>query len=93
MNKLQELKNRCKCGVYIEINPHKDVYESVEKNIFEDDKEDIEEEILKEMIKRDTIVRIQFYPNTPVGCYVIYHYDIEKGLDYAIKILNENLIK
>jgi len=88
MKKLEELKTKCKCGVSVEINQHKNYYEKVEDNIFDDDKEDIPNDVLNKMIELDTIVRVQFYPNTPVGCYVIYHYDLEEALDEALNILN-----
>ena len=29
------------------------------------------------MVKRNTIVKVQAYPHTPIGCYVVYHYDID----------------
>ena len=90
MNKLQELKIKCKCSINIEIDEHKNVYEKVEENISADDMEDIDKNILDKMIELDTIVKIQFYPNTPVGFYVIYHYDLEEALSEALNILELN---
>ena len=84
MDRLKELISRCKNGVYLEVNPHRDVYESVEE-YFENDIEDVEQEVFKKMCENDIVIRLQFYPTTAVGFYLVYHYDldlaIEDGLD------------
>lgn len=90
MRQLEELVSLCKCSVEISINDHKDCYESVEQYIKEDEREDIDNEVFSEMIKRDTIVRVQAYPHTPIGFYVIYHYDIEKAVEMAIDAVKSN---
>jgi len=87
MNKLNELISKCKCSVSVEIDDHKDVYETVEDNIlpYDLDSDDLNPDIYKEMKARDTIVRIQFYPDTPIGFYVIYHYDLDLALTEALE--------
>lgn len=92
MDKLQELLSRCKCGVYLTVNQHRDYYETAEESLFEMDglecPPEIEPETRKVMIEKDTIIILQFYPDTPIGSYDVYHYEIEKALDEALDILN-----
>lgn len=88
MEKFKELVSKCKCSVEICVNDHRDVYETVEGYIDNHDKKEIEEEVFNEMIKTDTIVRLQFYPKTPIESYVVYHYDIDKAVDKALEIMN-----
>jgi len=95
MEKLKQLIALCKASVSIEVNKHRDYYESVEESLrdtcnWEDTRREIDNEVYAQMISRDTVVRIQFYPNTPVGFYLIYHYDLEKALDLALSVLEEN---
>lgn len=91
MERFKELVKLCKASVEISVNDHKDYYESVEQHIDEEDREDIEKEIFEEMIKRDTIVKVQVYPDTPIGFFVIYHYDIDKAVDIALHTVKNNL--
>lgn len=89
MDKLKELMSRCKCGVYLTVNQHRDSYESATK-AFEDigcandDLSDIVPEVMAQMVARDTIIHLQFYPDTPIGSYSIYHYDLDAALDVAL---------
>ncbi len=89
MEKLRELIKKVKCSVYIDINSHKDYYETIEKHIKPDDREDISNEVWDKMIELDTCVRLQVYPETPVGFYVIYHYDVEMAIDIALNQLKK----
>ena len=93
MKKLQTLIEKCKCGVHITVNGHRDYYETVEQYFEEDpmmekDFEDIEANVYEKMKELNTIVELQYYPDTPVGFYKIYHYDIEKAIDEALSSLN-----
>ena len=90
MDKLKELLMKCECGVFIEVNEHRDYYQTAEQAILEDierDGEKLDEDIKAKMIELNTIVRVQFYPNTPIGHYVVYHYDIDLALDAALSCL------
>ena len=85
MEKIKQLQNYCNCWITIQINEHRNNYESVEK-YFEnewrkEDKEEIPKDVYDEMVRTDTIVSIQYYPRTPVWFNLVYHYDIEKALD------------
>ena len=85
MSKLQELIALCKCGVFVTANEHRDYYESV-ANFMTDDRQatDVDPGILKRMIESDTVIQVQCYPSTPVGCYVIWHYDLDAALSVAL---------
>ncbi len=86
MDLLNSLIEKCKCSISIDINTHRDYNESVLEHIkilidtLVIETDDIPPEILEEMIKRNTIINIHFYPQTSVGFYSIYHYDLEQAL-------------
>ena len=84
MEKFKELVSLCKASVEISVNDHKDYYESVEQNINEKERENIKKDVFDEMVKRNTIVKVQAYPHTPIGCYVVYHYDIDMAVDITL---------
>jgi hypothetical protein len=44
------------------------------------------------MKELDTIIEIHFYPDTPIGGYSIYSYDINDAIDKALLTLNENTL-
>jgi hypothetical protein len=84
--KIKWLLERCKASVSISVNNHKDNYESVIEALEDEIMEgEIDQEILNEMIKRSTIVYVHAYPDTPVGFYSTYHYDLESALDIIIE--------
>ena len=35
------------------------------------------------------MVEVQFYTHTPIGFYLVVHYDLNKALDEAIEIARE----
>jgi len=92
MDKLKELLSRCKAAVSITVNDHRNVYESVETYLH--DREgwecppEIEPDVRAKMIETDTVIEVQFYPDTPVGFYSVYHYDLDAALDEALACLN-----
>ena len=89
MDKLIKLLSRCKCGVFIIVNEHRDYYQSVQERLKELSSGDIDipVDIKAKMIKTDTIISIQFYPDNPIGSYDIYHWDMDKALDEALQCL------
>jgi len=95
IDKIKKLVSLCNASVNIEINPHRDYYQTIEQYLYNEHKNggnDGEMEhldVLPGMIEADTMVRIQFYPTTPVGFYVVYHHDIEKALDECIEIAEQ----
>jgi len=93
MEKFRKLIERCKCGVHITVNGHRDYYETVEQHfkgnpITEEDLEDIEPDVYEKMKELNVIVELQYYPDTPTGFYKVYHYDIELAVDEALSSLN-----
>jgi len=94
MDKLKKLMSKCKCGVYISVNEHRDYYETVEQrlgdnNLLNDCYSETPKDVLKKMIETNTMVQLQFYPDTPIGFYTIYHYDLNMALDEALGALDE----
>ena len=94
-DKLKVLVGKGKGSVSIQVNDHKDCYETVEQAIGESLGDphtmfgETDQLLIEEMIKRDEMVKIQFYPHTPVGFYVVCHYDLDLALDQCLEILNE----
>jgi hypothetical protein len=89
-DKIQELISRCKCGVSVEVNEHRNYYDSASKYMDELFDPDIDTDIKEKMIETDTIICIQFYPHTPIGFHIIYHYDLDIALDDALKVLSDD---
>lgn len=86
MEKFKELVSLCKGSVAIAVNPHKDVYDTVDDYISPHEVKEIDPVIYAEMCNRDIIVIIQAY-TTPVGSYSFYHYDIDMAIDEALRLI------
>ncbi len=88
MDKFKELLAKCKCGVGLAVNEHRDYYKSVEDQLEEwkrwECPPEYTDEVRDAMIKSDTIVDIIFYPDTPIGNYRIIHHDLDQALDEAL---------
>lgn len=88
MDKLKELLARCKCGVFLTVNEHRDYYNTAAQALDEakghECPPEIEPDVEARMVETNTIVRLQFYPDTPIGSYEIWHYDIDAALDMAL---------
>lgn len=93
MNKLKELLSKCKASVTITVNQHRDYYSSVKDYIEEQELiyegliDEIGSEVYEEMKKTNTIIEIQAYPDTPVGSYRVFHYDIDKAVDTMLRCI------
>ncbi len=89
MDKLKELLARCKCGVYLVVNEHRDVYESAADALkaYEhmECPPEIDHETIVGILKAGTIIDLQFYPDTPIGSYKIVHYDLDAALTMALE--------
>ncbi len=87
--KIKQLIENTKCSITLEINQHRDIYESVEQYMqgypHESFIKDIEQEVYNKMVETDTIIELQVYPNTPISFYKIYGYDLDMVLDEALK--------
>ena len=85
-DKLKKLISRCKCGVFVSINEHRNYYESVKEYMSDfEDRHDVDPDVMKIMMETNTIIDLHYYPNTPVGFTKIYHYDIDMALDEALE--------
>lgn len=95
-DKLKELMRRCKCGVYVSVNAHRDVYETAGIFLSEmssrGDHEglEIDPAVKAKMIEMNTVVEVQFYPNTPISFYVLRHYDLDAALDEALSCFQDD---
>lgn len=92
IEKLNKLVSKCKGSVTITYNDHTTNYQTIKQHIEEDfcnNYEDLDPSIKDEIIRRNQIVEIQFYPDTPIGSYFIAHYDLEMALNEALSILND----
>ncbi len=93
MNALDELAALCKGDVLVEINGHRSNYESVESYLeyCEADDDDVPPTVRAEMVARDRIVRVQFYPQTPIGFCLVLHYDTEAALAVALDMMRAEM--
>ena len=72
-------------GLHLEHNPHKNVYETIEE--YEHQNEDcwVSQEEKKKAIETNDYWRLQWYPDTPVGFYVLMAHNLEALLEAASK--------
>ena len=94
MDKLKELFELCKASVTVNYNQHKDFYQSVESYLnaqerYNDDPMIPDAIIRKEMIERNQMVCIQAYPNTPIGFYLVYHWDLDTAIDEMLEAIKK----
>ena len=91
--KWARLLSCCKCGVFLTVNEHRNYYDTAEKALMEaagrECPPEIASEVRQRMIETDTIIALQFYPDTPIGSYEVWHYDLESTLDMALACLKE----
>ncbi len=75
-----------KCGLYLEHNCHKDVYESIEQYTSPFNDEDwVSLEEKQKSIDTNELWKLQWYPDTPVGFYVLLASSLYVLLDKANK--------
>jgi hypothetical protein len=90
VDKLTTLQARCKCGIYLTINEHRDMYQTVEEAFEEHQNRgepiDVDDDIKQQMIATNTMVRLQCYPDTPIGFYQVWHYAVDGALTEALAI-------
>jgi len=94
MDRLKELIKRCDGEISLNVNPHTTGYDSAGE--YFENLEICGIDLLfdpftrKRMIELNTIVELCFYPdpNTPIGYYMVHHYELDAVLDMALEILN-----
>lgn len=87
---MEEIIKKCKCGVYLTVNQNRVYYENVAYYISKllERGEEIEESIIKDMIVKDTIISLRFYPNTPICFYTVYGSSYDEVIKKSLEILN-----
>ena len=87
MDKLQELRKIVKCGIHIESNIHKDMYETAEQYYGEYvyDESNHLYDIVGEIDWDKDIWTVHVYPRTPVGFIAGLSNDLDELLDWAIQ--------
>ena len=63
-----------KCGLYLEHNPHRDTYDTVEQWVEDHDIEDddwVTPEDRQRAIETDEVWTLQWYPETPAGFHFV----------------------
>lgn len=110
MDKLKQLMARCKCGVFLTVNEHRDYYLTAEERLEElasrECPPEYTDDVRKAMVETkaiiryltavksriiaetNTIVELQFYPDTPIGSYSVIHHDLDAALDEALACLS-----
>lgn len=96
MPDLEALIAKCKCGVHLTVNGHRDYYESAEYYLQREGQREVDAgcddwaspEVVRQMIERDTIIELQFYPETPIGFYKVWHYDLSQAVADALGVIN-----
>lgn len=77
-----------KAGMFLEHNAHKNIYQSVKDWILEDNSmlywESAEHK--ERAIESDEVWTLQWYPDTPIGFYMIAAPTLEELLKYAKKM-------
>lgn len=89
-DKIQEINSLCKLEWTLTVNGHRSLNTSIfEYNYphFNESLGIIELEMIKEILSRENCISICLYPSNSVGCYFVYHYDLDKALDEALKML------
>lgn len=93
VDKLKELMRRCKCSVTVTVNEHRDYYEDAaawfEEREGYGDTVQVDKVVKAVMIATDTVIDIQFYPDTPIGFYNVYHHDLDAALDECLDCFKE----
>jgi histidinol dehydrogenase len=88
MNTLEDLIKQCKFSVSLEVNKYRDVYQTIEEYIDEINsyhENEIDEDLKQRLIKAGCVYRLQFYPQTSIGFYVIYGTSLDEVLEQAME--------
>lgn len=85
---LDELAARCKGGLTVSINDHLGIYKSRDTRVAELVAEDeIDADEATRLSKVRDLYELQFYPDTPVGFYVVRGASLEECLTQAEQCL------
>lgn len=95
MERLKWLIENCKAEVSINCNTHRNEHQSAKDYLEQCDrlmkiKEDIFPGVWNKMITSNTIIEVRAYPQTSIGFYHAYHYDLESALEEVIHVVTES---
>ena len=89
---LAELIDRCAGSVSININKHRDCYQSIDSYLDElvenDNASNLDDTLRHLMIDTNSVIELYFYPDSPIGFCSIVHYDLSKAVQLALNYLN-----
>ena len=88
---MEEIIQKCKCGIYLSVNQYRDYYQSIEDAVKEERERnsmDIDDELAARMVAEKSLISLQFYPNTPVGFYIVYGTTLDEVVTKAKSVLN-----
>ena len=95
MSDLEKLISLCKCGVSLTVNEYRNNYQTVEKFIAEirsfHEPDEIDDATEKKMIESSSVVRLDFYPHTPVGFITVWGSNVSEVVSEALKWAEANL--
>ncbi len=74
-----------KCAMYLQCNDHKNIYQSAADWIVDnlDHYHWKDDSAIQRAIDTDTIWTLQWYPDTPVGCYAVAAPTLHEVLEMA----------
>lgn len=89
MDKLTKLLDLCKCGVRLQVNEHRNMYQSAKQALEElrANDEEIADDVCTKIIETDTLISLVCYPDTPIGFYQVFHFDLDSALDEALEAI------
>ena len=91
MTDIERLLARCKCGVYLTVNEHRDDYRSpaewLDSYASLECPPDISDEVRAGILSSGNIVDLHFYPDTPIGSYHLVDFDVASALRRALALL------
>lgn len=92
---LERIAEKCKVDVSVHINQHRSYRETAARWIekMESCGSAIAPEVRAEMIARDTTVWVQAYPDTPIGFYACFHWDLDTALMQVLHAIETNAPK
>ena len=89
MKDIESVLPKYNCALYITHNQHKSYYESVEDAVAEIDEREPDSWATPEERQRaldsDSIWRVQWYPDTPIGFYVVHASSLSAALQEGEK--------
>lgn len=88
---MEEIIQKCKCGIYLSVNQYRDYYQSIEDAVKEERERnsmDIDDELAARMVAEKSLISLQFYPNTPVGFYIVYGTTLDEVVTKAKSVIN-----